>query len=109
MPKDCDCTIVPFKPNPPCFERCAAKILSQANFEQLTTIFGLPAPLSNKIVSLPNRTNISSLADYAMVLHWQDIFGIRKVFENLTQAQLDSFQKPQQSEEDQSSQAPSPA
>jgi hypothetical protein len=56
-------------------------------------IFGLPATLSDKIVAVSNQQNISSLRDYSGILDVEEILAIRKVFENLTQEQLDRFQQ----------------
>ena len=30
---ECDCTIYPFKPNPPCYSACVAKLSSQKNID----------------------------------------------------------------------------
>lgn len=30
---DCDCSIYPFKPNPPCYSMCVAKLSSKGNTE----------------------------------------------------------------------------
>ena len=94
-PPPCDCTIVPFEPNPPCFERCAAKILCLADSGELTNIFGLPETLSDRIVAVSRGRRINSLRDYARILDREDLVTIYEVFENLDQEQLDSFQKAQ--------------
>lgn len=48
----CDCTIVPFKPSPPCFELCYVKYASQANASTLTEVLGLTEELAKKLTNL---------------------------------------------------------
>jgi len=49
---ECDCTIVPFKPTPPCFELCYIEYASKASASALIEILGLPADLAAKVTSL---------------------------------------------------------
>jgi hypothetical protein len=91
---DCDCTKVPFKPNPPCFGRCVAKILGRAEYHDLTEIFGLPVDLSQKIMGFRGRSKAVSVTDY---LTPDDFLMIRKAFEDLSQSRLDRFWKSEES------------
>lgn len=88
---DCDCTIVPFKPNPPCFEKCTAMILAQADYRQLTGVFGLAPTLSKKIVNLPERKTATSLDPYKQVLSLTEISTVETAFKNLTKKDLERF------------------
>jgi hypothetical protein len=90
---ECDCTITPFKPNPPCFATCTAKLVSEANFKQLTKIFRVPEVVSQKIMELPNRSNATTLDAYKKVLSEDEISTVKKVFENVTHNQLETFYK----------------
>jgi hypothetical protein len=88
---DCDCKDWPFKPDPPCSEKCFPKLLAQADHRQLTTIFGFPPAMSEKIVAFPDRSKMASLDEYKGYLRNNEISTIRAVFGRLTQQKLDKF------------------
>ena len=49
----CDCTIWPFKPDPPCFDRCVAKHLAISSANILENVFGLPEDAAKAIGKIP--------------------------------------------------------
>lgn len=51
MAEDCNCTIFPFKPDPPCFNVCAARLIDKAAVEELEFIVGLDKDVAQRIVS----------------------------------------------------------
>lgn len=95
MAQECDCTITPFKP-PPCFDKCTAKILGEADYKQLTAIFKIPRLLSQKIVAFPDRSKATSLEAYKKVLNTDEFSTVKTTFGNLTHEQLGSFYKSQE-------------
>lgn len=90
---DCDCTITPFKPDPPCFEKCSAKILSLANRNQLTLIFGFSPVLADRIIAVPGRSDATSLAPYRVALSPEEVLKIELTFKTIQQRQLDRLYK----------------
>ena len=64
----CDCTILPFKPDPPCFEQCVPKILSSASYSDLTTKYGLPHDIANRIINAREQGEANAPNWYAKVL-----------------------------------------
>ena len=67
MPK-CDCSKVPFKPDPPCFSICAGNLLALASKEQLVEILGLDAGLADRILLHAHGRSIRSLSDFEPIL-----------------------------------------
>jgi len=84
---DCDCTIVPFKPDPPCFQKCAGKILSEASVTQLTTIMGLDSALAQKIVAWRSGESRRLFDWYKSRLTPREVVVLETAFKNLTPEQ----------------------
>ena len=88
---DCDCTIFPFKPDPPCFDICTAKSLSVATVSELVKIAGIDSNIARLIVSIPENQRPSTLEGYRQFLsemQFQDLKNTLsrlngKVFEEL--------------------------
>jgi hypothetical protein len=89
---ECDCTIVPFQPNPPCFQQCVSKILSKATYSELTGIFKLPEDVSKKIISLREQGGTSSSDWYKKALSASEISHIDTAFKNVSQYAVDKFE-----------------
>jgi hypothetical protein len=51
----CDCTIIPFKPDPPCFQQCVTTITSQASYAELTGKYGVPSNIATRIINARQR------------------------------------------------------
>ena len=88
---DCDCTIFPFKPDPPCFDICTAKHLSVATASELELIAGIEPNISRLIAGIPENQRPPTLEGYRQFLsdmQFQDLkdtlLGISgKVFEEI--------------------------
>jgi len=88
--QDCDCTITPFKPEPPCYSKCrsALRLLARANMEELQRILGLEEDTAQKIVGLKGRSHAKTLRDYSVVLTDQEIATIAEKINSLSASQL---------------------
>ena len=60
LASDCDCTIYPFKPNPPCYGKCVA-IVSKQDVD-LSSIKGMDANISRSIKALSLRPDRSAIS-----------------------------------------------
>lgn len=65
---DCDCTIFPFKPDPPCFDICTAKHLAVATASELETIVGIDSNIARRIASIPENQRPPTLEGYRQFL-----------------------------------------
>ena len=65
---DCDCTIYPFKPDPPCVDECIAQSLAVANAEELENIAGLDPQIAQMIEKIPINQRPSTLKGYRKFL-----------------------------------------
>src|SRR5437867_1798467 len=77
---DCNCKIVPFKPDPPCFQACVSKILASASYGELTGKYGLPDDISRKIINAREKGADTSSGWYKNVLSSYDISHIDAKF-----------------------------
>lgn len=91
----CDCTIYPFKPNPPCYDKCTANILATANKDELELIVGLDGDLAKRIVKLDRTGELDSLQNYSKVLTKEDFRILSDKLESLNKLQVEYFQKPE--------------
>jgi hypothetical protein len=64
----CDCTIVPFEPNPPCASVCIAKYMAIASADDLRNIFGLPNDVAKTIANIAPNNRPHSLEDYKRLI-----------------------------------------
>ena len=65
---DCDCTIFPFKPDPPCFDICTAKHLAAATASELEIIAGIDPNISRLIAGIPKNQRPPTLEGYRNIL-----------------------------------------
>jgi len=93
--QNCDCTIYPFKPDPPCYEKCTAKILANAVEEELELIVGLDKHLAGKIVEFDGRRNADSLEPYRHLFDKKEFETLDKKLRSLNKLQIEYFQKPE--------------
>ena len=66
---DCDCTIFPFKPDPPCFDVCTAKHLAVATASELMTIAGIDSNIARLIAGIPENQRPPALEGYRQFLN----------------------------------------
>lgn len=90
----CDCTIVPFKPAPPCFDYCSSKLLATATKEELVLIVGLQWNTAGKIVKWKARNSADSLEDYKKILSEAELKKLREKIESLNNSQAAYFKYP---------------
>jgi hypothetical protein len=87
---ECDCTIFPFLPNPPCFDRCTVKHLAIAPVSDLEKVFGLPADVAKKIGDISPNQRPRSLKVYKAFLSDSDYEALLKKTHSLN---ADDFAK----------------
>ena len=56
--QDCDCKVWPFKPDPPCFDPCAVKLLVKADPKRLQEVLNLPDAFLSRILRLRSQAYI---------------------------------------------------
>jgi hypothetical protein len=81
---DCDCTIVPFKPDPPCFDICTAKHLAVATASELETIAGIDPNISRLIAGIPENQRPTTLEGYRQFLSERQFQELKNVLSRLT-------------------------
>lgn len=94
--QDCDCTITPFKPNPPCFNKCAVGLLAGANLKDLQFAFGLKKDTAEKLLEWQKGHHAETLEDYhaANILTAKQIEALKKKIDSFTDVQLEYLAKP---------------
>jgi hypothetical protein len=92
----CDCTIVPFTPNPPCKSKCkkAMTALANATSAELQLIVGLDKTVATAIANWKGRSKAESLKDYSTVLNADAVKEVSRKFNSLSDAQVAYFEKP---------------
>ena len=75
---DCDCTIFPFEPDPPCFDVCTAKHLAIAAAEDLTTIARIDQNTARVIARIPEDQRPPSLEGYRLFLTEKKFQDLKK-------------------------------
>lgn len=89
----CDCTIVPFKPSPPCFDYCCSKVLKNSTLEELQLILGVKEEIARRIVEWKGRKDAKTLADFKVIISQDEMKSISKKIQSLNQTQLTYFSK----------------
>jgi hypothetical protein len=92
---DCDCTIAPFKPKPPCDTQCPFllnALATSTNFE-LQLIIGLKEDVASKIVNWKGRGKAQTLNDYKGPLDDAEIKDVGKKLNSLNENRLEYFKK----------------
>ncbi|MEN3368715.1 MAG: hypothetical protein V7609_858 [Verrucomicrobiota bacterium] len=77
---NCDCTITPYKPDPPCFLTCVSKILANASYSELTGKYGLSEDISKKIIQAREKTPDTSTGWYRNILSNSDVSRVDAQF-----------------------------
>jgi hypothetical protein len=100
MAEDCNCTIFPFKPDPPCFTICAARLINKAAVEELEFIVGLDKDVAQRIVSFAKKSPVKkgppvkSLDMYKQVLSEKEYQTIENKIRSLSQSQAKYLMQP---------------
>ena len=53
--QECDCTIYPYRPDPPCFSICTAGLISNISEQDARNILGLQAQFAKRVADLAGR------------------------------------------------------
>ena len=91
---DCDCTIFPFQPDPPCFDICTGKILSTvsaSDLENIVNILGLDREEVERIIEFNREADVQSLNDYRSVLSPRQFRRVKRTFQGLSQRQFEAL------------------
>jgi len=77
---DCDCTITPYKPDPPCFVTCVSKALANASYSQLTGKYGLSEDVAKRIIQAREKGADTSPGWYRKILTNSDVSHVDAKF-----------------------------
>ena len=80
---DCDCTIFPFKPDPPCFNICTAKYLAVATASELEKIAGIDTNIARVIAGIPGNKRPSTLDGYRLFLDEMQFQNLKETLARL--------------------------
>lgn len=89
----CNCTIVPFKPSPPCLDICCTKVLTTSTFEELELILGVQRETARRIVGWKERASAKTLEDFKKILSAEEINNLSGKIDSLSEGQLEYFSK----------------
>lgn len=89
--EDCDCTIFPFEPDPPCFEECSGKLLAIATAEQLEEVMRIDENVSRRIAALPDDELPKTLEEYKKFLPGDAFKDLRKRLRSLKSEQFEEI------------------
>ncbi|RKT34610.1 hypothetical protein BXY70_0628 [Roseovarius halotolerans] len=59
----CECTIFPFKPHPPCANKCSAKFIQEVSAMELEAKLGIDKELQSKILTFQMNANYWATMD----------------------------------------------
>ena len=91
----CDCTIFPFKPDPPCFKICAARMLNNISPEELQVVLGLSHKVAKTIACyVLGKKEVESLEEYEEVLSPKDMRTLEKRIRSLNSVQVKYLMNP---------------
>ena len=95
--EDCDCTIFPFKPNPPCFDVCTAHALSklrESNIDSVVNLLGLDTVEAAKIMEMNTQAYVpQTLDDYKAVLSPEQFVNVKSAFQDLNQRDFEELKR----------------
>ena len=89
---DCDCTKWPFRPDPPCFSECSAKVIRAASPEKLVNVLGVTQRLADKLVEFRSRHSLRSLDDLKTSFSQSEIDTIVRQIKTLDQRKVSELQ-----------------
>ena len=92
LAQECDCTIAPFKPDPPCFDKCCVAIITRASAQDLKEFLGLPAGLAERIKKISEEgERLKTLESLKNQLSEREYETLRRSLQSLSQTKLNSF------------------
>jgi hypothetical protein len=90
---DCDCTIYPFKPDPPCVRQCSAKVLAGSNYTSLVTVLGLSPEIAQRVSAVPASQKPDDLLEYAKFLPKAQFDTLDTKMRSLSQSEFQQLRK----------------
>lgn len=81
--EECDCTIYPFSPDPPCFDECVASLLAIASEEDLLEFLKLDKDVAERIKELDEDKIPRALAGYKEILSRREFGELERKLRNL--------------------------
>jgi hypothetical protein len=91
--EQCDCTIYPFKPDPPCAQMCSAKLLAGSNYSTLVNVLGLKPDTARKVTTIPADRKPGVLSGYETVLHKTEFEALNVRMRSLSQDEFQLLQR----------------
>ena len=85
---ECDCTQYPFVPDPPCFNKCAGRLISRASPDSLESVLGL-SPATAKRIASPRFAGTPSLHDYRLYMSPAEFTALEARMRELTRQEFD--------------------
>lgn len=94
--QQCDCTITPFKPSPPCFDKCTLNLLAGANLKDLQFAFGLKKDTAERLLKWQKDHHPEILEEYnsANILTAEELETLKKKIDSFSGLQLEYLAKP---------------
>lgn len=87
----CNCTLFPYKPDPPCFAQCTALLLSSNGKSNLEKYLGISSTLADKISG--HAIASAQAGGFLSVLTAEEKQELSQQLQNLNQAKVDALNK----------------
>lgn len=89
----CDCTIYPFKPDPPCVQQCSAKFLSMADYSSLVTVLKLSPEVAQGVAAIPLGQRPNELSAYTKFLPKTQVDALETRFKSLSPTEFQQLRR----------------
>jgi hypothetical protein len=91
--QNCDCTVYPFRPDPPCAASCSAKLLEKSDYSSLVNILGLKPDTAKQISTFSSSRKPTYLYEYSQALPKQDFEALNVRLRSLSQDEFRQLEK----------------
>jgi hypothetical protein len=86
----CDCTIYPFRPDPPCFSTCMASLISNISEQDAKNILGLQTQLAKRVAGLASK-GYQNLEAYDREMSAEEFRLFENRLRSLSPSQVDAL------------------
>jgi hypothetical protein len=91
--QECDCKIFPFKPDPPCPEKCTPKLLFNANKEELQLVVGLDEGTAEAVSKAKKKEPMNSFEPFREALTAEQFKTLEEKVRDLSETQVEYLSK----------------